>query len=173
MFWKWDEAVSTEMCDMLLEERKSLTEFEGLTGDSAKSSRRNSRVCWAKTNHWVEAILYNHALYANESAGWNFSMGRPEVVQLTSYKEGEFYNWHEDWDAFAQEPTVRKLSAVLLLSDPEEFEGGQFEFDDADPVTLKKGSILVFPSFVRHRVTKVTGGVRYSAVCWVRGPRIF
>ncbi|BCU99421.1 MAG: hypothetical protein CM15mV27_1400 [Caudoviricetes sp.] len=29
-----------------------------------------------------------------------------------------------------------------------------------------KGSIVVFPSFVYHRVIPVTKGTRYSLVCW-------
>ena len=33
----------------------------------------------------------------------------------------------------------------------------------------EKGSIVVFPSFVYHRVKPVTKGVRYSLVVWNLG----
>ena len=34
---------------------------------------------------------------------------------------------------------------------------------------LPKGSVIVFPSFVWHRVKPVTKGVRYSLVMWNLG----
>ena len=34
---------------------------------------------------------------------------------------------------------------------------------------LKKGGIVVFPSFVWHRVKPVTKGIRYSLVVWILG----
>jgi PKHD-type hydroxylase len=173
-YWKWDDAVSPEMCDMLLAERASLEEIQAKVGFSdeftANTSKRDSKVCWARQNHWVESVMYNHALYANESAGWRYQMGRPQPVQLTSYGIDGFYGWHEDWAPLLKHHDVRKLSVVLLLSDPDDFEGGQFEFEGHDPIKMKRGTLIVFPSFLRHQVTPVTKGQRYSAVCWVTGP---
>jgi PKHD-type hydroxylase len=117
--------------------------------------------------------MYNYSLYANESAGWAFQTGRPEQVQLTSYGPDSFYGWHEDWAPLQRTPNIRKLSAVLLLSDPSDFEGGQFEFEHHGVAEMKRGSLIVFPSFLRHQVKPVTKGQRYSAVCWVNGPRTF
>lgn len=176
-YWRWDAAVSPEMCAMVLKDRAALEEVQatiGTAGDSMVNvAKRESKVCWAKQNHWVESVLYNHALYANQFAGWAFQMGRPEQVQLTAYNVDSFYGWHEDWEPLSATPDVRKLSAVLLLSDPSEFEGGQFEFAEHGVVEMEKGTLIVFPSFLRHQVTPVTKGVRYSAVCWVHGPRTF
>ena len=39
--------------------------------------------------------------------------------------------------------------------------------------TLSKGSIIVFPSFVWHRVKPVTSGTRYSLVAWHLGNPFF
>jgi PKHD-type hydroxylase len=68
----------------------------------------------------------------------------------------------------------RKLSMSLLLSDPSEFEGGEFEVKtDSDiPINLeqKRGRAWFFPSWALHRVTPVTKGVRKSLVLWVGGP---
>ena len=171
--WKWDDAVSPEMCDMLLKERATLEEAQAVVGsDGGKIDplKRQSTLCWAKQNHWVESVMYNYALYANEAAGWRYHMGRPEQVQLTSYGVESFYGWHEDWAPLVKQDNVRKLSVVLLLSDPDDFEGGQFEFADQGPIEMKRGTLIVFPSFLRHQVTPVTKGQRYSAVCWVLGP---
>lgn len=174
-YWKWDDAVSLDMCDTLLKERNILEETQARVnsggGAAPNLDVRNSKVCWAKPNHWIESIMYNYTLYANESAGWLYQMGRPGPVQLTSYGVDSFYGWHEDWAPLVKTPNVRKLSATLLLSDPSEFEGGQFEFADGGIVEMKRGSLIVFPSFLRHQVTPVTKGMRYSAVCWVQGPK--
>jgi PKHD-type hydroxylase len=175
-YWRWEDGLSTELCDLLLKERTTLNEkiasvgIEG--GDEAiNKSVRNSGVCWAPINHWVEGILYNHGLYACESAGWGFQLGRPERVQLTAYDKDGFYGWHEDWAPLVASPVVRKVSVVALLSDPADFEGGEFQFEEGKAIEMKRGSILAFPSFVRHQVTPVTSGKRYSAVCWINGPR--
>ena len=73
------------------------------------------------------------------------------------------------------------MSNVVQLTDPKEYEGGELEFDfrqnDPDkkrkPKIAKeiapKGSIIVFPSFVWHRVKPVTKGLRYSLVNWNLG----
>ncbi len=68
----------------------------------------------------------------------------------------------------------RKLSMVLQLSDPSEYEGGDLElFTSANPIITKKqkGIIHAFPSYVMHRVTPVTKGVRKTLVVWIAGPR--
>ena len=66
----------------------------------------------------------------------------------------------------------RKLSTTLLLNDPSEFDGGTLEFHHhKDKLTVceeldMQGSLVVFPSFVYHKVNPVTRGVRYSLVTW-------
>jgi PKHD-type hydroxylase len=70
------------------------------------------------------------------------------------------------------EPLTRKLSVTLLLND--NFDGGQFEFFDLEKEHQPKmtaGTLIVFPSFMVHRVTEITKGVRNSLVCWCVGPK--
>jgi predicted 2-oxoglutarate/Fe(II)-dependent dioxygenase YbiX len=75
---------------------------------------------------------------------------------------------------------IRKLSVTISLSNPEDYEGGELEFDlrnspDGKPNIIKckeilpRGSIVVFPSHVWHRVAPVTKGTRYSLVIWSLG----
>ena len=89
------------------------------------------------------------------------------------YKEGDFYEWHYDVNWEGTTLYDRKLSLVIQLSDEEDYEGGNFEFKDLEqPVGFRsQGSILVFPSYITHRVTEVTKGQRNSLVCWMEGPR--
>ena len=70
------------------------------------------------------------------------------------------------------EPPVRKISMTILLSDPKEFKGGDLEFmtQGNKPPHLIQGQAVFFASFIRHRVAKVTKGVRRSLVMWFNGP---
>ena len=175
-FWYWESALSPALCDLALLEMAELQSQQGAVGlgqGETNTQIRNSRICWAKQNHWLEAVLYNHAIYANEQCGWVKVVGRPEQVQLTRYDKEGHYDWHQDWGPLEDNDTVRKLSVVALLNDESEFEGGAFEMKLTEIPKLKRGSILVFPSWAEHRVAPVTDGQRVSAVCWVRGPQTF
>jgi len=66
------------------------------------------------------------------------------------------------------------------LSDPKDYKGGELEFDFRNQYPNKssvrkcveikpRGSIVVFPSHVWHRVKPVTKGTRYSLVIWNLG----
>ena len=71
---------------------------------------------------------------------------------------------------------MRKLTGIIQLSDSDEYEGGDFEFgltDTEGSGLLKgnrdKGCLLVFPSFLSHRVVPLTKGKRYSIITWLEG----
>ena len=151
--------------------------------------KRDSNIVWLNDN-WIynETMPYVHE--ANKKAGWNFEWSRAENCQFTKYEKGQFYDWHCDsWDKpyireHANDPThgkVRKLSVTVTLSDPKDYKGGELEFDfrNLDPdkkpsikkcvEILPKGSLVVFPSFVWHRVCPVKKGSRYSLVIWNLG----
>ena len=74
---------------------------------------------------------------------------------------------------------IRKLSMTICLSDEKDYKGGEFEFQprfEENPNHIveckevrQKGSIVVFPSFIWHRVKPVTEGTRYSLVVWNLG----
>ena len=70
---------------------------------------------------------------------------------------------------------IRKLSLSVQLTPPEYYEGGEFEFpDDKEKFNVEdskeQGTVIFFPSYMRHGVKPVTKGTRYSLVCWVKGP---
>jgi PKHD-type hydroxylase len=61
----------------------------------------------------------------------------------------------------------------VQLSAPEDYDGGQLELRDGDEIVSgprDAGTIVAFPSWVIHRVTPVTRGLRRSLVVWVGGP---
>ena len=155
-------------------------------------TKRNSNVTWLD-EPWIYKELHPYIHQANKNAGWNFQWDRSEPCQFTKYKLNQYYDWHNDgWKKpydkknknHPEHGKIRKISMTLQLTDGSEYEGGELEFDfrDYDPYSrdeskhvkqvkeiLPKGSIVVFPSFIWHRVKPVTKGVRYSLVMWNLG----
>ena len=96
-----------------------------------------------------------------------------EQLQLATYSSDDkgFYDWHVDIGAGPL--SQRKLSLIIPLTDPSQFEGGEFEvFYERKPqkVELPLGRVIAFPSYLLHRVTPLTRGVRRSLAVWVSGP---
>jgi PKHD-type hydroxylase len=96
-----------------------------------------------------------------------------QLLQFTRYKEGEYYKWHTDTGS-SPDTCCRKLSVSVQLSPETAYEGGDLQFglldEEAGTVSKQQGSLIIFPSIIRHRVTPVTRGVRYSLVGWAVGP---
>ena len=82
------------------------------------------------------------------------------------------FTWHSD--AGAGLTALRKLSVVVVLSSPMEYEGGEFEIFNCGPQSLipNQGSVILFPSYMQHRVRPLLSGRRYSLIAFVLGPRI-
>jgi PKHD-type hydroxylase len=127
----------------------------------------NSDWLFQKFSHLVSMVNHDHFMYNIEGY---------ENFQYTRYRKGEFYDWHIDAGDLSTE-YERKISATIILSDPKEYEGGEFQcviggrVDEPMTVKPKKGDAIFFASWMPHRVTPVTKGVRKSLVCWVMGKR--
>ena len=152
--------------------------------------KRDSDLVWLNDT-WIYKEIHPYLIEANKNAGWNFQWNRSEACQFTKYKLNQYYDWHCDsFDKPYDKPgdpehgKIRKLSMTCQLTDGSEYKGGELEFDfrNYDPhmrdeskhlvkatEILSKGSIVVFPSHVWHRVKPVTSGTRYSLVVWSIG----
>ena len=158
--------------------------------------KRKSDIVWMNDT-WIYKEIHPYIHEANKKAGWNFDWDWSESCQFTKYGVGQYYGWHCDsWDKPYSRPPladgtrpidhgkIRKLSVTISLSHPDEYEGGNLEFDFRNQVDWDRnkkaaihscdgirprGSIIVFPSFVWHRVAPVTKGTRYSLVIWNLG----
>ena len=168
-----------------------------LHGDALNKDKRNSQNAWIPTTHWIGGFLWHYIERANrENFLYDIRNIDGESIQFTRYEEGQFYGWHNDAglqthykpvsvgnhaEGLAQDflnekiELIRKLSVVVQLSDPEDYEGGNFQIisDDGKSyfVPRQRGTVIVFDSRAQHRVLKVTKGVRKSLVSWVVGPR--
>jgi PKHD-type hydroxylase len=145
----------------------------GVSDRSVDKDLRVSKIAWipgTPETYWLYDRISQIARALNGQY-FEFDLwGIVDDLQYTLYEGGgAHYGWHLDKGSLV---SPRKLSLVLQLSEPDEYEGGylQFMFED-EPVTCerKKGMIYAFPSWVLHRVTPVTGGIRRSLVVWIVG----
>ena len=149
----------------------------GYGDDAEKTDYRESEVRWvdAQKEQQMSQMLWTYIDRANRDA-FDVDVRYLNQVQYTTYygHNKGYYHWHHDVDFKTSQAFHRKLSITVQLSDPDEYEGGDFEFDgDIDqlpPEHKEKGTVLVFPSFYRHRVKPVTKGTRKSLVAWFEGP---
>ena len=134
---------------------------------------RSSTIRWVP-DQWVQDLLWGYVQQANDKA-FDIDVQNDAEIQFTEYHAAQagHYDWHHDvqWNGSSQ--FDRKLSITVQLSDPSEYQGGVFEFDDVKTNAdfTSKGTILIFPSYLRHRIRPVTKGTRRSLVAWFGGPR--
>jgi PKHD-type hydroxylase len=198
-FYYFKKAIPEKICDDILKYGKSKQEQLALTGNEQKKilddktikdlkKLRNSNIAWLN-DKWIYNAIHPYVHEANRRAGWNFEWDWSESCQFTKYNKKQFYDWHKDsWEHpydnlndLNIHNKIRKLSVTVSLSNESEYSGGELEFglneDNPDKKTKtvilkeikEKGSLVVFPSFLWHRVRKVTKGTRYSLVIWNLG----
>jgi PKHD-type hydroxylase len=138
----------------------------------ANTEKRKSRIQWigySQETDWLFRKLFAAVQDANVHRFQFDINGFFEHLQLTKYEsDGGHYDWHEDNGG--GNFSIRKLSIVVQLTDPEEYDGGEFEVFGIGKSEKAKGTIFVMPSFVTHKVHPVTRGTRFSLVAWVSGP---
>tara|TARA_R100000152_G_C6781913_1_gene217604 strand:- start:8406 stop:8996 length:591 start_codon:yes stop_codon:yes gene_type:complete len=130
--------------------------------------------------NWIFDKMWRLAIDANKH-WFGFHLEEIESFQFTQYDGSKQQHYKEHVDVFwvTNKPSHRKLSAVLQLSNPDAYVGGDLEFnrideypDEGQKQEMKmKGSIIFFPSFVYHYVSPVTLGMRHSLVMWIDGPK--
>ena len=135
-------------------------------------TKRQSTISWIefkKMQPVYDDLRYLVQKINRNNFGFN-NIKITEPAQVSEYSKGQFYDWHTDSSIdMDTEPPVRKLSMTLLLNDPSEFEGGNLEIAEKKMSHMKQGHAAIFASFLQHRVTPVTKGVRKSLVVWFSG----
>jgi len=176
--WYWfADGLSNEDIEKIENYAKYLPrKLAGVTIDNHDDPElRKSVIRWIPRNadtQWLYDKLLNLADRANEDL-WKFDMyDSKELIQYTEYYEdGGHYDYHLDLgtgDLLSQ----RKISLTVQLSEADEYEGGNFEIlrgTSPEVLPRKKGAVLLFPSYILHRVTPVKSGTRKSLVLWMGG----
>jgi PKHD-type hydroxylase len=177
----WESCVPPDICDQIVQEGKSRPKMSGtITSNSIVDTNiRSSNICWIRFGDEVFEDIWKFVERKFHEANVNafgVDINYIESLQFTNYDasiEGH-YGWHEDIFWEKNSPSARKLSMVIQLTDPNNYTGGNLELQVPQPPDLntlrKKGTLIVFPSFVKHRVTKVESGERNSLVAWIEGP---
>lgn len=153
-------AFTAEECDYLLR----------ITGPRRRGeSYRLAGVPCAGARRWVHERLALAATYAN-AVWWRFELSATGHVQVLEYGPGDRMEEHTDASPLFP---ARKLSVVVMLSEPDAYEGGELELLH-DPVATRpprdRGTVVVFPSTLLHRVTPVTSGRRFALTGFCEGP---
>jgi PKHD-type hydroxylase len=175
-YYYFDNAFSEDELTRIHNIANSYPKMPGtIVGDEGLgvSEYRKSSVVWLPDepkNLWLYDKISDLAHTANTNM-WNYDIwGYNDQLQYTIYEgNGGHYDWHADLG-----PSIsnRKLSCVLQLSDPNDYDGGELELNSGAgsiKIEKKKGRIVFFSSFVLHRVTPVTSGTRISLVTWLSG----
>lgn len=175
----WEDAFNDQELSWLQLKAKNAqqtgTVGAGTQNKELKQVRRSS-VWWMNKNDETEWVFQrlSHIVSSLNSRFYRFDLtGFAEDIQMTNYESSEngMYDWHQDYGMVG---VSRKLSVVMQLSDPSEYEGGTLQIMvDSTPkqVQKKRGLIVAFPSYVLHQVTPVTKGSRQSLVTWIAGPQ--
>lgn len=95
-----------------------------------------------------------------------------EPLQFLHYREGDFFVAHQDGNTplIRDSSSGRKVSVVVFLNDPAEYEGGSLVLhrEQRIPVRAPAGTLVAFPSETTHEVTPLSRGERFTAVTWYR-----
>jgi predicted 2-oxoglutarate/Fe(II)-dependent dioxygenase YbiX len=101
---------------------------------------------------------------------YRFGLMGLEPISVMRYTEGSFFREHSDLGYQYDYSAGRKISFVAQLSDGDSYQGGQLILFGEEEMPRTQGSTFIFPSWLPHRVEKLTGGVRYTLVGWAKGP---
>ena len=173
----WNNAFTNKELDWLQQKAREASQTAQVGGGDngkVKEEIRRSELNWLQKDPecaWVFEKL-SHVASSLNADYFNFDLtGFGEAIQLTNYHESRqgTYVWHQDFGGGIS----RKLSVVMQLSDPSEYEGGELQLlisDSPTSIEKKRGLITVFPAWTLHQVTPVIKGTRQTLVTWISGP---
>jgi PKHD-type hydroxylase len=174
-YYYFKNVFTNEEIDNIINMSQKYDNIDATVSGTVDTTYRNSKIKWlplSDETNFIYQKVFDLIKNANENM-WNFNISFfKEDIQISEYNheyEGH-YDWHMD---FGTNASTRKLSISIQLSDPEEYEGGELNFQIHKTILKapnQKGTAIVFPSYLLHRVTKVTKGTRRSLVCWIHGP---
>lgn len=169
--------LSSVECDNLIKELDSERLSEGTLAGNYEQDIVNKNVRQTLNINFSNDNLFNKINTAVKIANtqyFDYHIEGIDMLRFLKYGIGGTYNWHTDIGR--NECSMRKLTAIIQLSDEQDYEGGDFEFgitneqgNDLVKGNKNKGCLLIFPSFLSHRVAPITKGIRYSIITWAEG----
>ena len=200
MFCVFPRVIAPDVCEEIVKDCKQNTLEEAEVHNYSEKKRgkemtqlasylepkvRKTLVCYIKDkNNKINKLVWGFLKEANRIQ-FNYDLEYFQATQFAEYKDGGFYGWHQDDTATDKSNKIRKLSLTLVLSNPNNFEGGELQFynggrpmADMGEITgeqvkndiKSQGTVIVFDSRDFHRVTPIVNGIRHSLVAWAVGP---
>ena len=179
------EFFTKTQCELILNRGLNLPPQDaklGADGASVIPDHRKSKIRFIQQDNaaftWLFDAMWKQILIANND-WFRFHLSKLSYIQLAEYDsayQGE-YKKHHDVFWMNNDPIYhRKLTVIVQLTDPDTYTGGDFEFCDITEYPnaseiRTRGTVLVFPSFLEHKATPVTSGIRHSLASWVDGPK--
>jgi len=179
----WRQGVNEKEIDDIIA-LGELAEFQkgSVGGQKINDSRintdvRDTDIAWIhpdRSTEWLYERMKNLIARINYDK-YQFDITTMQALQYGKYKADGHYDWHID--SGPNLPVHRKLTFILALSDVNSYEGGELLInmsgnpDNAHSIKIEKGDLVVFPSFVPHKVSPVTVGERITLVTWATGPK--
>lgn len=177
-YYMFKECFSADECEKIVKLAKGKFLHDGkIMGSHSVNPYRRSKICWIENDSstkWIYDKLIPLIVEANTI--WNFDLSAiVEHIQYSEYDASEngHYDYHYDLGD-TSESKYRKVSIIVQLCDEKEYNGGDvnictaFSKDVIIPKT--KGTTVMFPSYLLHKVCPVTRGNRKSLVLWISGP---
>ena len=140
-------------------------------------SRKDCQVSvaeWGKTKSFLQGFI-DQALYMNEqNFGVHIYPVRNNYYLIHNYyKAGQQYDFHVDESPWP--PSSCKLTCLLNLS-TSPYSGGEFMIRQGSEEKVVRefntpGVMVVFPSYILHRVTPIIQGTRISLAALLEGPK--
>ena len=101
-----------------------------------------------------------------------FQLTGSKKLNYNTYEKNEEYTWHID--ATVRSP-IKDIKLTCLLNCSEDnYQGGElylFRDKEVKVENFSPGSAVVFPSFINHKVEKITSGSRATLAIWMNGPK--
>lgn len=145
----------------------------GTVTDSYKTNNRDIAYITPKPHSkWLYDLLFPLALEANEKLfHFDIDIVTDPIHYVIYPEDGGHLDWHMDTGAYGV--NKRKIAMTVQLSDPSEYEGGEFEIwfggQQSTIVPREKGDVICFPAFCMHRVRPIKRGRRKCLVFWTGG----
>ena len=178
-FYYYSKLFNNDEIERILSLSKKYTKVEGNVSGTVNHDYRNSTIVWIPVNDetkWLYEKIIEYMKKANSDM-WKFHITQmKDPLQVSEYigsslpEKAGHYDWHMD---MGQGSSTRKISFSIQLTDETTYEGGDLELmihRSIIKAPREKGTLIFFPSYLTHRVTKVTKGTRHSLVCWFHGP---
>lgn len=180
----WQNSFTPEECDTI-RQIGELSTFqnariggagEGVTDESI----RNTQIVWIPPEQDKEWIFQriNSVVGKVNFDKFQLDLDVFDGLQYSKYEPDGHYDWHVDTITEPPDGLFRKLSVAIMLSDPDEYAGGDLMVssngnnEKCEKLRLAKGSMVVFYSHLPHKVAPVESGLRISLVTWLKGPKL-